>query len=145
VKKENSFACILFFTFCNLPIRAMAKLRVLRLFGNPLEFLPEITPCTNLRHLSLANVRIEGDQALSTINVDIEAETASYFVASKHKLSVFFALIFRFSSCQHPLLASALAKMSQDISNRAVIGKDESALRQLLSMMLSDNHHVVSQ
>jgi hypothetical protein len=50
----------------------MAKLRVLRLFGNPLEFLPEITPCTNLRHLSLANVRIEGDQALSTINVDIE-------------------------------------------------------------------------
>lgn len=72
MKKENSFACILFFTFCNLPIRAMAKLRVLRLFGNPLEFLPEITPCTNLRHLSLANVRIEGDQALSTINVDIE-------------------------------------------------------------------------
>jgi hypothetical protein len=123
----------------------MAKLRVLRLFGNPLEFLPEITPCTNLRHLSLANVRIEGDQALSTINVDIEAETASYFVASKHKLSVFFALIFRFSSCQHPLLASALAKMSQDVSNRAVIGKDEGALRQLLSMMLSDNHHVVEQ
>jgi hypothetical protein len=35
--------------------------------------------------------------------------------------------------------------MSQDVSNRAVIGKDESALRQLLSMMLSDNHHVVSQ
>lgn len=75
----------------------------------------------------------------------LQAETASYFVASKHKLSVFFALIFRFSSCQHPLLASALAKMSQDVSNRAVIGKDESALRQLLSMMLSDNHHVVSQ
>ncbi len=72
MKKENSFACILFFILCNLPIRAMAKLRVLRLFGNPLEFLPEITPCTNLRHLSLANVRIEGDQALSTINVDIE-------------------------------------------------------------------------
>jgi hypothetical protein len=43
-----------------------------------------------LRHLSLANVRIEGDQALSTIKVDIETETASYFVASKHKLSVFF-------------------------------------------------------
>lgn len=74
----------------------------------------------------------------------LQAETTSYFVASKHKLSVFFALIFRFSSCQHPLLASALAKMSQDDSNRAAIGKDESALRQLLSMMLSDNPHVVS-
>ncbi|KAG0585410.1 hypothetical protein M758_2G009100 [Ceratodon purpureus] len=128
-----------------LDFRAMSKLRILRLFGNPLEFLPEIIPCTNLRHLSLANVRIEGDQALSTIKVDIEAETASYFVASKHKLSVFFALIFRFSSCQHPLLASALAKMAQDDSNRSVIGKDEGALRQLLSMMLSDNPHVVDQ
>jgi len=50
----------------------MSKLRILRLFGNPLEFLPEIIPCTNLRHLSLANVRIEGDQTLSTIMVDIE-------------------------------------------------------------------------
>ncbi|XP_024394241.1 phospholipase A I isoform X2 [Physcomitrium patens] len=128
-----------------LDFRAMSKLRVLRLFGNPLEFLPEIIPCANLRHLSLANVRIEGDQDLSTIKVDIEAEAASYFVASKHKLSVFFALIFRFSSCQHPLLASALAKMAQDDSNRSVIGKDEGALRQLLSMMLSDDPHVVDQ
>lgn len=33
--------------------------------------------------------------------------------------------------------------MAQDNSNRAAIGKDESALRQLLSMMLSDNPHVV--
>lgn len=78
------------------------------------------------------------------ISILQQTETASYFVASKHKLSVFFALIFRFSSCQHPLLASALAKMAQDDSNRSVIGKDEGALRQLLSMMLSDNPHVVS-
>lgn len=33
--------------------------------------------------------------------------------------------------------------MAQDDSNRSVIGKDEGALRQLLSMMLSDNPHVV--
>lgn len=56
----------------------MSKLRILRLFGNPLEFLPEIIPCTNLRHLSLANVRIEGDQALSTIKVDIEVRFYSF-------------------------------------------------------------------
>jgi hypothetical protein len=61
----------------------MSKLRILRLFGNPLEFLPEIIPCTNLRHLSLANVRIEGDQALSTIKVDIEV----WFYSSVFKLS----------------------------------------------------------
>jgi hypothetical protein len=70
-------------------------------------------------------------------------ESASYFVAAKHKLSAFFALVFRFSSCQHPLLASALAKVAEDEGNRLAIGKDQSALRQLLNMMLSDNRHVV--
>ena len=70
-------------------------------------------------------------------------ESVSYFVAAKHKLSAFFALVFRFSSCQHPLLASALAKVAEDEGNRSAIGKDQSALRQLLNMMLSDNRHVV--
>ncbi|KAG6554512.1 hypothetical protein Mapa_003891 [Marchantia paleacea] len=129
-----------------LDFRAMSELQVLRLFGNPLEFLPEILPCTKLRHLSLANVRIEADESLMDINVEVEGvESTSYFAASKHKLSAFFSLIFRFSSCQHPLLASALAKITQDNSNRAAIGKDESAVRQLLSMILSDNRHVVEQ
>lgn len=128
-----------------LDFRAMTELCTLRLFGNPLEFLPEILPCTKLRYLSLANVHIDGNEELSTVNVHIETENVSYFVAAKHKLSAFFALIFRFSSCQHPLLASALAKIAQDDGNRSAIGKDESAVRQLLSMMLSDNRHVVEQ
>ncbi|CAM6093593.1 unnamed protein product [Calypogeia fissa] len=129
-----------------LDFRAMSELMVLRLFGNPLEFLPEILPCTNLRHLSLANVRIEADQSLSDISVEVEAlENTSYFAASKHKLSAFFGLIFRFSSCQHPLIASALSKITEDDSNRAALGKDESAVRQLLSMVLSENSHVVEQ
>lgn len=72
-------------------------------------------------------------------------ENTSYFAASKHKLSAFFGLIFRFSSCQHPLLASALSKITEDDSNRAALGKDESAVRQLLSMVLSENSHVVSK
>lgn len=70
-------------------------------------------------------------------------ENSSYFGASRHKLSAFFALIFRFSSCHHPLLASALAKIMQDEGNRAVVGKDENAVRQLISMISSDNRHVV--
>ena len=41
-----------------LDLRAMAHLRSLQLFGNPLEFLPELSPCTALRLLSLANVRL---------------------------------------------------------------------------------------
>ncbi|KAM3362609.1 phospholipase A I [Capsicum galapagoense] len=128
-----------------LDFRAMTKLRVLRLFGNPLEFLPDILPLQKLRHLSLANIRIVADDQLRTVNVQIEMENSSYFIASRHKLSAFFSLIFRFSSCHHPLLASALAKIMQDEGNRVVVGKDENAVRQLISMISSDNQHVVEQ
>ncbi|KAK4421328.1 Phospholipase A I [Sesamum alatum] len=128
-----------------LDFRDMAELCVLRLFGNPLEFLPDILPLHRLRHLSLANIRIVADENLGAVNVRIEMENSSYFVASKHKLSEFFSLIFRFSSCHHPLLASALAKIMQDEENRVVVGKDETALRQLISMISSENQHVVEQ
>ncbi|KAL8259333.1 hypothetical protein R6Q59_027286 [Mikania micrantha] len=137
--EHNKLVCPL------LDFRAMAELRVLRLFGNPLEFLPEILPLHQLRHLSLANIRIVADDYLRTVNVQIEMENNSYFAASRHKLSAFFALIFRYSSCHHPLLASALAKIAEDEGNRVVIGKDENAVRQLISMISSDNHHVVEQ
>ncbi|KAL3820686.1 hypothetical protein ACJIZ3_006591 [Penstemon smallii] len=123
----------------------MAGLRVLRLFGNPLEFLPDILPLHELRHLSLANIRIVADDNLRAVNVQIEMENSSYFVASRHKLSAFFSLIFRFSSCHHPLLASTLAKIMQDEGNRVVVGKDENAVRQLISMISSENQHVVEQ
>lgn len=128
-----------------LDFRAMAELRVLRLFGNPLEFLPEILPLHQLRHLTLANIRIVADDHLRSVTVQIETENSSYFIAAKHKLSAFFSLIFRFSSCHHPLLASALAKIMQDQANRVVVGKDENAVRQLISMISSDNRHVVEQ
>ncbi len=39
-----------------IDLRALARLRSLQLYANPLEFLPELSPCTSLRHLSLANV-----------------------------------------------------------------------------------------
>ncbi|GMJ15302.1 hypothetical protein like AT1G61850 [Hibiscus trionum] len=129
-----------------LDFRDMVELQILRLFGNPLEFLPEILPLRKLRHLSLANIRIVADENLRSVTVQIEMENISYFGASRHKLSAFFSLIFRFSSCHHPLLASALAKIiMQDQGNRAVIGKDENALQQLISMISSDNRHVVKE
>ncbi|KAH9606687.1 hypothetical protein KSS87_014896, partial [Heliosperma pusillum] len=128
-----------------LDFRAMSELRVLRLFGNPLEFLPEILPLQKLRHLSLANIRIVADENFKAVNVEIETETSSYFGASKHKLSPFFSLIFRFSSCHHPLLASAMAKIMEDQDHRVFVGKDENAVRQLISMISSENRHVVEQ
>nr|VDD29603.1 unnamed protein product [Brassica oleracea] len=128
-----------------LDFRAMAGLRILWLFGNPLEFLPEILPLHQLRQLSLVNVRIVSDENLRSVNVQIETENTSYFGASRHKLSAFSPLIFRSSSCHHPLLASTLVKIMQDEGNRSVIGKDENAVRQLISMITSDNRHVVEQ
>ncbi len=45
-----------------LDLRSMQHtLHSLQLFGNPLEYLPELLPCTQLRSLSLANVRIMAD------------------------------------------------------------------------------------
>lgn len=52
----------------------MAELKILRLFGNPVEFLPEILPLHKLRHLSLANIRIVSDDNLRSVNVAIEVE-----------------------------------------------------------------------
>jgi hypothetical protein len=44
------------------------------LFGNPLKFLPEILPLSNLQNLSLANVRIKSKviKLYSSVNVQIE-------------------------------------------------------------------------
>ena len=47
-----------------MDLRAMSCLKSLQLFGNPLEYLPELSPCTELRHLSLANVRPIRNSAL---------------------------------------------------------------------------------
>ena len=58
--------------FVRLDGRAMAELQILRLFGNPLEFLPEILPLRKLRHLSLANIRIVADENLRSVTVQIE-------------------------------------------------------------------------
>ena len=126
----------------HMDIRSLHRLRVLRLFGNPLEFFPAIQSCTNLRHLSLANVRIDGNQDLTQVEVHIAQEAASYFV-SKHRLSAFLSLVLKFSAVNHPLLASALAKILEDPENRTAIGRDESAIGQMLSMVLSEEQHVV--
>ena len=88
-----------------MDLRALSRLESLQLYGNPLEFLPELSPCTNLRHLSLANVRIAADAAFTHWDVEV---TATSYISRGNKLAQLFALIFRRSSCQQPLLAGAL-------------------------------------
>ncbi|VAH29475.1 unnamed protein product [Triticum turgidum subsp. durum] len=127
----------------------LKNLKVLTADNNMLvsvpEFLPEILPLHNLRHLTLANIRIDALESLKSVTVEIETENYSYFIAARHKLSAFFSLVFRFSSCHHPLLASALAKIMEDRTNQVAISKEENAVRQLISMISSDNRHVVEQ
>lgn len=70
--------------------RSMPKLRILRLFGNPLEFLPEILPLHNLRHLTLANIRIEAVESLKSVTVQIEVwPSVVLLVRSSHNFQLF--------------------------------------------------------
>ena len=64
-----------------------------------------------LRRLSLVNVRISAAPAFEACTVDIDA-IASYMGRPASKLSSLFGLLFRRSTCQHPLLAAALGALS---------------------------------
>lgn len=91
-----------------IDLSGLAELRALHLFGNPLQFLPELTPCSQLRHLSLANVRITADVSYSQWQVEVVGQ-----MGRGHRLSALFALIFRRSSAQHPVLAGALGTLGR--------------------------------
>lgn len=65
----------------------------------------ELSPCTALRHLSLANVRMSADPTFMKCEVEV---VATSYMGRTNKLAALFAIIFRRSACQHPLLAGAL-------------------------------------
>ncbi|KAF7000690.1 hypothetical protein CFC21_016542, partial [Triticum aestivum] len=133
----------------------LKNLKVLTADNNMLVSVPvELRQCVLLEELSLEHnklvrplldFRIDALESLKSVTVEIETENYSYFIAARHKLSAFFSLVFRFSSCHHPLLASALAKIMEDRTNQVAISKEENAVRQLISMISSDNRHVVEQ
>jgi hypothetical protein len=131
-----------------LDLKSLARLQSLQLFNNPLEFLPEMSHCTQLRSLSLANVRILADASFS--RWEVEVSSISYIAQAlgssrAHKLSPLFKLIFRRSSLQHPLMAGALGRISEDRSACEQIGKEEVAIQQVVLMAHSNNVIVVSQ
>jgi hypothetical protein len=49
-----------------------------QLYGNPLEVLPELSPCASLRHISLANARISADEDFDNWTVEVLLGTLSY-------------------------------------------------------------------
>jgi hypothetical protein len=101
-----------------LSFGALRRLRTLHISGNPLEFLPEIAPCQELRSLSVANLRVSADQEFKIFNVELQAVTApsssiniSLFDSKPtDKLRPIFSLMLRRSSGHHPLLAGAFRK-----------------------------------
>ena len=85
---------------------SLLDLRVLRLFGNPLEFFPEILPCQSLRHLSLANVRVVSDMRLKHVDVTIEVTTHLLFCTNTvARPALSFLLILSLLSLPPPALA----------------------------------------
>jgi Leucine-rich repeat (LRR) protein len=52
-----------------LDLRPLSALSCLKLSGNPMEFLPELSPCVNLRQLTLANVRVKANPAMDIVQV----------------------------------------------------------------------------
>jgi hypothetical protein len=63
----------------------------------------------------------------------------------KSRWTAFFTLIFRHSACQHPLIASGVARMATDKANAEVISAADGAMQQILSMTMSNSLHVVTQ
>lgn len=49
----------------------------MQLYGNPLEVLPELSPCVSLRHLSLANARISSDEEFENWTVEVRRDDNS--------------------------------------------------------------------
>eukprot|EP00887_Chlorella_sp_A99_P000219 scaffold13.g219.t1 len=127
----------------------LPRLQVLHLYNNPLEFLPEISPCHQLRHLSVANLRVTADQNFAKFKVELlplSSSSALAFFDSKHtdKLRPIFALMLRRSSGHHPLLAGALYSLAEeDPKNCELMAKQESGLTQVVLLALHDNPEVV--
>jgi hypothetical protein len=57
-------------TNCSLMVPSVAQL-----YGNPLEVLPELSPCASLRHISLANTRISADEDFEHWTVEVHSDT----------------------------------------------------------------------
>ncbi|KAL4853631.1 Phospholipase A I [Chlorella vulgaris] len=139
-----------------LSFASLRNLSVLHLYDNPLEFLPEISPCNRLHHLTVANLRVTADPAYTKFKVEVlpppPGAAGSGIAISlwdskqSDKLRPIFSLMLRRSSGHHPLLAGALRYLAEeDPKNRELMAKQENGLQQLVLMALSDSPVVVEE
>ena len=137
-----------------LAFQALPRLKRLQLYNNPLEFLPEIAPCRELRNLSVANLRISSDEVYSKFQVEVLPSSGTstgtlnitlFESKPQDRLKPLFTLMMRRSTGHHPLLAGALKHLAEDVKTRDSMAKQEGALQQLILLALNDNEVVVEQ
>lgn len=113
------------------------NLKTLRLAGNPLKNLPDLSCLKSLSSFSVANVRIESrgepghsldsnhiSIALAEDSTTSESSTRSSFMLApfsrtaspRSRWSSFIEIIFRTTSCQHPLIAAAIVRVAREPS-----------------------------
>ena len=124
-----------------LDLAILTRLRSLHLGGNPLEYFPELSPATALHALSLASLSLSADDAFAAFCVTLPKPAARMSIRRSRTAALddLLALLFRRSSCQHPLLAGGLAEMAADRETRATILRVDRALPQLVNMVRSEN------
>ena len=141
----------------------LTRLTALRLRGNPLEAVPPLAACTALKTLSIANVEVatttrdeneasddvrrnDAQEDVTIIATDDRSYLSSLGMTTSSATSKwdgFLALLFRSPSCQHPLLAAAVARLARDRTAHTAIVRAPGAQQQLLAMALSGSLPVV--
>ncbi|GMH38521.1 hypothetical protein BSKO_06405 [Bryopsis sp. KO-2023] len=119
-----------------LDLKRLKHLKSLQLFDNPLEYLPELLVCEELRSLSFMNLRVWSDKNFSRFEVELGGGSR---LSRGSKLGPLFAILFRRSGSQHPLIAGALARMAEFPEHCRSIVKEQTAVQQLILMASSDN------
>ena len=61
-----------------MDMKALSKVHTFHLYGNPVEYLPEMHHCKSLRCLSLVNVVVSANDDLTDVDVQIGDTTSSY-------------------------------------------------------------------
>jgi hypothetical protein len=137
-----------------IDMKALSKVHTLRLFDNPVEYLPELHHALNLRHLTLFNVRIDATRDYGRVEVSTDEASSTIAAAfgagasakSGKAYAAFFSLVFRGSACQHLLIAKAISHVARaDKANCEVIASTTEGIQQLLSMVLSNDVQVVRE
>ena len=136
-----------------MDMKALSKVHTFHLYGNPVEYLPEMHHCKSLRCLSLVNVVVSANDDLTDVDVQIGDTTSSYIpqaisgkAAQKGKaFSAFFTLVLNLELSTFAYHHRSAKIAQEDPSNCVEIGATEGALQQILTMLLTSDVNVIRE